>query len=81
MKPSDFLRSLAQNDYMIDQHTLPDGKNLEHVADWLDEMLVALEESQKRADDLGATLGVAVHPAWQGVLDMIDKYKELQLLP
>ena len=31
-----FLRSLAQNDYMIDQHYLPDGERLNRLADTLE---------------------------------------------
>lgn len=32
MSAAEFLRYLAQNDYMIDQHMLPDGERLEAIA-------------------------------------------------
>jgi hypothetical protein len=32
---ADFLRALAQNDYMIDQHFLPTGATLNTIADSL----------------------------------------------
>ena len=41
----EFLRSLAQNDYMIDQHFLDDGKRLNEIADeW-----ARLKESEEQA--------------------------------
>jgi len=37
MNDAEFLRYLAQNDYMIDQYYLPDGERLLQIADNLDE--------------------------------------------
>lgn len=39
MNDAEFLRYLAQNDYMIDQHFLPDGKRLLEIADNIDTYL------------------------------------------
>jgi hypothetical protein len=36
--PQTFLRSLAQNDYMIDTSMLPDGARLGCIADFLDNL-------------------------------------------
>jgi hypothetical protein len=37
MNDAEFLRYLAQNDYMIDQHYLPDGERLLEIADSIDD--------------------------------------------
>jgi len=39
-----FLRMLAQNDYMIDKGTLPDGKRLEEIATEIENLLRVCEK-------------------------------------
>ena len=41
-----FLRMLAQNDYMIDKGTLPDGKRLEEIATEIEELRAELSTLQ-----------------------------------
>jgi hypothetical protein len=41
---AEFLRYLAQNDYMIDSYYLPDGERLMKMADQLDELLKVVQE-------------------------------------
>jgi hypothetical protein len=45
---SNNLRSIAQNDYMIDQHFLQDGVILNETADYIEQ----LEEENKRLREL-----------------------------
>ena len=53
MKVSERLRSLAQNDYMIDGRYLEDGKFLCRLADVLEDLEV-LEPASHQADEEGA---------------------------
>lgn len=39
LSAAEFLRSLAQNDYMVDQYFLPEGERLNALADALDNVL------------------------------------------
>lgn len=50
----EFLRALAQNDYMIDGRILPEGKRLLGIADALDNLLKSLQE-------MDAALAVRMH--------------------
>lgn len=50
-KPSDFLRSLAQNDYMIDNHYLPSGHTLHQIADHIDHLENTIEKLKSRLPD------------------------------
>ena len=62
MKPADFLRSLAQNDYMIDTAMLDDGKTLEQLADVFDtaaDFLDVIQAARDRADAIRESLGGA----------------------
>lgn len=48
MSHSEFLISLAQNDYMIDQHMLPDGERLYRIADYI----LKLQETNEFLENL-----------------------------
>lgn len=43
-----FLRDLAQNDYMIDQHLLPTGQKLHKISSELECLRMAAREMAKR---------------------------------
>jgi hypothetical protein len=47
---AEFLRSLAQNEYMIDQHFLPTGVRLNQIADAIDEFDEALTQIKEEVD-------------------------------
>jgi len=45
MSDADFLRSLAQNDYMIDKHVLPSGQRLMEIAHKLDIIAASVDDA------------------------------------
>jgi len=47
------LRYIAQNDYMIDQHMLPTGKELEAAADCLEDVRKWRDENKTHLEDKG----------------------------
>lgn len=55
------LRSIAQNDYMIDQHFLPDGKALNEAADRIEELEAIVARLPKTADGVVVTPGTMVY--------------------
>lgn len=60
---SNNLRSIAQNDYMIDQHFLPDGVVLNEAADYIEK----LEAENKRLREMLAEVASSsTHPDREG---------------
>jgi hypothetical protein len=56
----DFLRSLAQNDYMIDGWMLEDGKRLEAIADEIERLRAVVDKLPKTADGVVVVAGDTV---------------------
>jgi len=56
MKYTEFLRGIAQNDYMIDQNMLDDGRRLLEVADYVEQLQSRFLQCRKQRGKLNSQI-------------------------
>lgn len=77
-KHAENLRSIAQNDYMVDQHMLPTGKELEAAADCIDSIRAQVERHGKVIKQLSLACAALLERAEKAEAQA-DRIRELEV--